>query len=47
MVFVREHRGGGTYMNLSHHGLTSPEDVANNGAAWKACLDRLEELLSR
>jgi uncharacterized protein YndB with AHSA1/START domain len=45
VVFQLEPHELGTHLTLTHHGLTRPEDVENNGAGWNACLDRLETLI--
>jgi hypothetical protein len=46
IVFVLEPHGEGTRLQLTHHGLTRPEDVDQNEAGWSHQLDRLESLLS-
>lgn len=45
VVFDLEPHGDGTRLQLSHHGLTKPEDVAPNESGWQHQLDRLEALL--
>lgn len=45
VVFELEPHGDGTRLLLTHHGLTSPEDVAQNDGGWNHQLDRLELLL--
>jgi uncharacterized protein YndB with AHSA1/START domain len=45
VVFSLEPVGGSTRLLISHHGLTSPEDVAQNQGGWNMQLDRLEQLL--
>lgn len=46
VVFELEAHESGTRLSLTHHGLTKPEDVADNDSGWKACLDRLERLVT-
>ena len=46
VVFTLEPRGTSTHLELTHHGLTTPEDVANNDSGWRSCLDRLETLIT-
>jgi len=46
IVFVLEPHGDGTRLQLTHHGLTRPEEVDQNEAGWAHQLDRLESLLS-
>ena len=44
--FTLEPRGDATFLQLTHHGLTRPEDVTNNDSGWRACLDRLEAIVT-
>ncbi len=44
VVFELEPHGDETRLLLTHHGLTSPEDVAQNDGGWNHQLDRLEKL---
>lgn len=46
VVFELEPHGTGTRLQLRHHGLTRPEDVAQNEGGWQHQLDRLEALLT-
>lgn len=46
VVFELEPHGDGTHLQLSHHGLTRPEDVAQNEDGWQHQLDRLEALFT-
>lgn len=46
VVFELEEHESGTRLSLTHHGLTKPEDVANNDSGWNDCLDRLEQLIA-
>lgn len=46
VAFDLEPHGEGTRIQLSHHGLTRPEEVAQNEAGWGHQLDRLEAVLS-
>lgn len=46
VVFELEPHGEGTRLQLTHHGLTRPEDVAQNEGGWQHQLDRLEALLA-
>lgn len=46
VVFELEPHGDGTRLQLNHHGLTRPEDVAQNQGGWQHQLDRLEALLT-
>lgn len=46
VVFTLEPRGNATFLQLTHHGLTRPEDVTNNDTGWRACLDRLELIVT-
>lgn len=46
VVFELEPHGDGTRLQLNHHGLTRPEDVAQNEGGWRHQLDRLEALLT-
>lgn len=47
VVFELEAHDSGTRLSLTHHGLTKPEDVTDNDSGWRACLDRLERLVTR
>jgi uncharacterized protein YndB with AHSA1/START domain len=47
VVFSLEPVGDSTRLRISHHGLTSPEDVAQNQGGWKMQLDRLERMLEQ
>lgn len=46
VVFELEPHGDGTRLQLHHHGLTRPEEVAQNEGGWQHQLDRLEALLT-
>ncbi len=46
VVFELEPHGDGTRLLLTHHGLTSPEEVAQNDGGWNHQLDRLERLFA-
>lgn len=46
VVFQLDDHEDGTRLRLDHHGLTRPEDVAQNDAGWHHQLDRLATLLS-
>jgi len=46
VAFELEPHGDGTRLQLNHHGLTAPEDVAQNRGGWQHQLDRLEALLT-
>lgn len=46
VVFELEPLGDTTRLILSHHGLTTPEDVSQNRFGWDHQFDRLEALLS-
>jgi hypothetical protein len=46
VVFELEPHGDGTRLQLTHHGLTRPEEVAQNEGGWQHQLDRLEALLT-
>lgn len=46
VVFELEPHGDGTRLQLHHHGLTRPEDVAQNESGWSHQLDRLEDLFA-
>jgi len=46
VVFDLEPHGSGTRLQLTHHGLTRPEEVAQNEGGWQHQLDRLEALLT-
>lgn len=46
VVFTLEPVGEQTRLSISHHGLTSPDDVAQNEGGWNMQLDRLEVLLA-
>lgn len=46
VVFDLEPVGGQTRLTVTHHGLTSPEDVTQNDAGWSHQLDRLDRLLA-
>lgn len=45
VVFALEPYGDGTRLQLTHHGLTRPEELAQNEGGWQHQLDRLEALL--
>lgn len=45
VVWELEPHGDGTRLLLTHHGLTRPEQVAQNEAGWSHQIDRLEALL--
>lgn len=45
VVFDLEPVGTGTRITVTHHGLTSPEDVAQNDGGWRHQLQRLDNLL--
>lgn len=46
VVFELEPHGDGTRLQLTHHGLTRPEEVAQNEGGWQHQFDRLEALLT-
>ena len=46
VVFELEPHGDGTRLQLTHHGLTRPEEVAQNEGGWQHQLDRLQALLT-
>ena len=46
VVFALEPHGDGTRLQLTHHGMTRPEDVAQNEGGWQHQLDRLEALIT-
>ncbi|MGD2100998.1 MAG: SRPBCC domain-containing protein [Acidimicrobiia bacterium] len=46
VAFELEPHGDDTRLHIRHHGLTKPEDVAQNEAGWAHQLDRLEKLLT-
>jgi uncharacterized protein YndB with AHSA1/START domain len=46
VVFELEPVGRATRLILTHHGLTTPEDVSQNQYGWNQQFDRLEQLLS-
>ncbi len=45
VVFDLEPHGAGTHLRLRHHGLATPEDVAQNDGGWHHQLDRLAALV--
>ncbi|MGB7859133.1 MAG: SRPBCC domain-containing protein, partial [Acidimicrobiia bacterium] len=46
VVFELEPHGEGTRLQLTHHGLSRPEEVGQNEAGWVHQLDRLEALFA-
>jgi uncharacterized protein YndB with AHSA1/START domain len=46
VVFELEPVGRSTRLILTHHGLTTPEDVSQNQYGWDHQFDRLERMLS-
>ncbi len=46
VVMTLESVGDGTRLSITHHGLTSPEDVSQNQGGWTHQLDRLETVLA-
>jgi uncharacterized protein YndB with AHSA1/START domain len=46
VVFALEPVGDATRLQITHHGLTTPEDVSQNSGGWSMQVDRLEELLT-